>query len=198
LILIIVAGDPIDLELPSTLSDALLMAWYGGQEAGNAIADVLFGKVNPFARLPITFYSESTPLLPITSYNFTGFPGKTYRYLRDETAPVYYFGYGLSYTQWSYSNLSLTSSSSSPSSSPSSSSSFTYSSSSASLNISACETLEVLFSVKNEGHIAGSEIAQLYIAVPQNQQEEEDDEEWEVTEGLVVPFLQLQGFQRVN
>ncbi|MBQ0087658.1 MAG: glycoside hydrolase family 3 C-terminal domain-containing protein [Bacteroidales bacterium] len=78
--------------------DALLQAWYGGQAAGLAVADVLFGDYNPAGRLPVTFY-ESTSQLPsdLEDYNMEG---KTYRYFRG--TPLYAFGYGLSYTTFEY------------------------------------------------------------------------------------------------
>lgn len=78
--------------------DALVQAWYGGQAAGLAVADVLFGDYNPAGRLPVTFY-ESTSQLPadFEDYNMEG---KTYRYFRG--TPLYAFGYGLSYTTFEY------------------------------------------------------------------------------------------------
>ena len=88
-----IAFGPIEKEY-----DALVQAWYGGQAAGLAVADVLFGDYNPAGRLPVTFY-ESTSQLPsdLEDYNMEG---KTYRYFRG--TPLYAFGYGLSYTTFEY------------------------------------------------------------------------------------------------
>lgn len=77
--------------------DALVQAWYGGQAAGLAVADVLFGKYNPAGRLPITFYASTGQLPDFEDYSMEG---KTYRYFRGE--PLYAFGYGLSYTSFEY------------------------------------------------------------------------------------------------
>ena len=78
--------------------DALIQAWYGGQAAGLAVADVLFGDYNPAGRLPVTFY-ESTSQLP-SDFEDYNMEGKTYRYFRG--TPLYAFGYGLSYTTFEY------------------------------------------------------------------------------------------------
>ncbi|MBQ0127274.1 MAG: glycoside hydrolase family 3 C-terminal domain-containing protein [Bacteroidales bacterium] len=77
--------------------DALVQAWYGGQAAGLAVADVLFGKYNPAGRLPLTFYASTDQLGDFEDY---GMKGKTYRYF--EGKPLYAFGYGLSYTTFEY------------------------------------------------------------------------------------------------
>lgn len=87
--------------------DALIQAWYGGQAAGLAVADVLFGDYNPAGRLPVTFYA-STSQLPadFEDYNMEG---KTYRYFRG--TPLYAFGYGLSYTTFKYGDAKVNGSS---------------------------------------------------------------------------------------
>ena len=77
--------------------DALIQAWYGGQACGLAVADVLFGDYNPAGRLPVTFYASDDQLPDFNDYSMEG---RTYRYFRGE--PLYAFGYGLSYTSFSY------------------------------------------------------------------------------------------------
>jgi len=84
--------------VPETEScDAILQAWYPGQEGGAAIADVLFGDVNPSGKLPVTFYKSVADLPEVEDYNMEG---HTYRYFRGE--PLYPFGYGLSYTSFAF------------------------------------------------------------------------------------------------
>lgn len=77
--------------------DAILQAWYPGEEGGTAVADVLFGDVNPSGKLPVTFYKDVSQLPDVEDYNVEG---HTYRYFRGE--PLYPFGYGLSYTSFAY------------------------------------------------------------------------------------------------
>ncbi len=91
------SGSAIALEPETESCDAILQAWYGGQEAGRAVADVLFGKYNPAGRLPITFYRNLQQLPDYEDYRMAG---RTYRYLQE--APLFPFGYGLSYAQFQY------------------------------------------------------------------------------------------------
>ena len=92
------SGSAIAL-LPETKTcDAILQAWYAGQEGGTAVADVLFGDYNPSGKLPVTFY-KSTSQLP--DYEDYSMKGRTYRYFTDALFP---FGYGLSYTEWKVGN----------------------------------------------------------------------------------------------
>ncbi len=81
---------------------AIIEAWYPGQAGGTAVAEVLFGDYNPGGRLPVTFYQSVDQLPPFTEY---AMEGHTYRYFRH--APLYPFGYGLSYTRFEYQNLSV-------------------------------------------------------------------------------------------
>jgi len=84
--------------VPETAScDAILQAWYPGQEGGPAIADVLFGEVNPSGKLPVTFYKSVADLPEVEDYNMEG---HTYRFFRG--TPLYPFGFGLSYTSFAY------------------------------------------------------------------------------------------------
>jgi beta-glucosidase len=79
---------------------AIVYAWYPGAEGGRAVADVLFGDVNPSGRLPITIYRAASDLPPFRNYDMRG---RTYRYFDGE--PLYGFGYGLSYTTFRHSEL---------------------------------------------------------------------------------------------
>jgi beta-glucosidase len=98
LIVVVTAGSAVDLSPLSPYADAILLAWYPGEQGGNALADILFGKIAPSGHLPVTFYG-STADLP--SYQDYGMKGRTYRYY---AGPVQYpFGFGLSYTSFAYS-----------------------------------------------------------------------------------------------
>lgn len=88
------SGSAIAFQPETETCDAILQAWYAGQEGGTAVADILFGDVNPSGKLPITFY-RSTEQLP--DYEDYSMKGRTYRYFSD---PLFAFGYGLSYTQF--------------------------------------------------------------------------------------------------
>jgi beta-glucosidase len=90
------------LAVNSTIAPAILDAWYPGEEGGTAIADVLFGDYNPGGRLSVTFYKSVDQLPPFTDYSMQG---RTYRYFKG--APLYPFGFGLSYTNFKYDNLKL-------------------------------------------------------------------------------------------
>jgi beta-glucosidase len=113
---------------------AILEAWYPGQEGGTAIADVLFGDYNPAGRLPVTFYKSVNQLPPFENYDMKG---RTYRFFNGE--PLYKFGYGLSYTTFSYSGLKVRKSAGTK------------------------DTLNVSVNVKNTGQTDGDEVVQLYI-----------------------------------
>lgn len=80
--------------------DAIIQAWYGGQSAGTAIADIIFGDYNPSGRLPVTFYKSEKDLPAFDDYNMAN---RTYRYFKGEV--LYPFGYGLSYSTFKYSNI---------------------------------------------------------------------------------------------
>ncbi len=114
---------------------AVLQAWYPGEEAGTAIAEVLFGEFSPAGRLPITFPASDEQQPDFRDYNMAG---RTYRYLQEK--PLYPFGYGLSYTTFAYTDLRL--------SAP---------------TIAACGAVEVSVRVANTGKMAGDEVVQLYL-----------------------------------
>jgi beta-glucosidase len=136
-VLVALAGSPLDLTWAheQTGVGAILAAWYPGAEGGAALADVLFGKVSPAGRLPVTFPRTTADLPPITEYSMKG---RTYRYL--ETPPLYPFGYGLSYTQFAYTDLSLSAD-----------------------RIAAGDSVTIRATVTNVGSRAGDEVVQLYV-----------------------------------
>ncbi len=115
---------------------ALLQAWWPGEEGGHAIADVLFGDVNPAGRLPHTVYASEAQVPPRDEYDIT--KGFTYMYLNGE--PLFPFGHGLSYTTFSYGNLKLSAD-----------------------KIKTDGDVQVSVEIKNSGARAGDEVAQLYV-----------------------------------
>ncbi len=100
IVLVLLNGSAVSVNWENENIPAILEAWYPGQAAGSAVADVIFGDYNPSGRLPVTFYRSTDDLPAFTDYNMEG---KTYRYFRKK--PLYEFGYGLSYTTFTYSNL---------------------------------------------------------------------------------------------
>ena len=92
-ILVNCSGSAIGLVPEAETADAILQAWYGGEEGGTAVADILFGDYNPGGKLPITFYRDTTQLPDFQDYRMNN---RTYRYFKGK--PQYPFGYGLSYT----------------------------------------------------------------------------------------------------
>jgi beta-glucosidase len=135
IIVIITAGSPVNMTEISELADAVIWAWYPGEEGGNAVADVLFGDVSPSGRLPITFPKSLDQLPPYESYDMQG---RTYRYMSQE--PFYPFGYGLSYTKFVYSGLKI--------SKP---------------VVGKNESFDVEVAVQNQGKMESDEVVQLYL-----------------------------------
>lgn len=142
---VLMNGRPLTINWLAENSPAILETWFGGTEAGNAVADVLFGDVNPGGKLPVTF-PRSVGQIPIF-YNMmnTGRPFKesekyTSKYLDVPNTPLYPFGYGLSYTTFQLSNLRLSSKQIAPN---------------GSLNVSV--------DIQNTGSRDGAEVVQLYI-----------------------------------
>jgi beta-glucosidase len=134
-VLVLLNGSAIAVNWAHEQVPAILDAWYPGEEGGTAIADVLFGDYNPGGRLPVTFYKSVDQLPPFTDY---AMQGRTYRYFKGE--PLYPFGFGLSYTQFSYSKLKLSAG-----------------------TINAGQDLQVTADVANTGERAGEEVVQLYL-----------------------------------
>ncbi len=134
-VVVLLSGSALAVNWANHNAPAILQAWYPGGEGGTAIADVLFGDYNPAGRLPVTFYKSVDQLPPFTDYSMRG---RTYRYFAGE--PLYPFGFGLSYTRFTYSNLRL---------SP--------------RQVQAGEAIKVSVDVRNVGEREGNEVVQLYL-----------------------------------
>jgi beta-glucosidase len=134
-VLVLLSGSALAVEWAAQHVPAILAVWYGGEEAGTALAEVLWGDYNPSGRLPVTFYRSLDQVPPFEDYRMEG---RTYRFLREE--PLYRFGDGLSYTQFAYSGLKLTPQ-----------------------RLSPGESLQVQVTVANTGERAGDEVVQLYL-----------------------------------
>lgn len=131
-ILVVLAGCALNLSWAKENADAILYGWYPGCEGGRAIADLLFGNVNPSGRTPVTFYRSVEDLPAFEDYNMAG---RTYRYMKAE--PLFPFGYGLSYTEYEYGGTAVSGS-------------------------AETGDLAATVTVKNIGTRAGSEVVQIY------------------------------------
>ncbi|MFZ0392495.1 MAG: glycoside hydrolase family 3 C-terminal domain-containing protein, partial [Terracidiphilus sp.] len=144
IVLVLENGRPLDIRWASAHIPAILEAWYPGTEGGDAVADVLFGDVNPGGKLPVSWprVAGSEPLY--YNHNLThepeDAPNFTSRYWDMNSKPLYPFGYGLSYTTFKFSNLKLSQAS-----------------------IAADGSTQVSVDVTNTGSVAGDEVAQIYI-----------------------------------
>jgi beta-glucosidase len=138
LVVVLMNGSALSVNWAATHANAILEAWYPGQEGGTAIAQTLSGANNPSGRLPVTFYTGVDQLPPFSDY---GMRGRTYRYFTGK--PLYPFGHGLSYTQFSYGKVGLSKA-----------------------RLRAGETIGVDATVRNDGRVAGDEIVQLYLGFP--------------------------------
>ncbi|UII27371.1 glycoside hydrolase family 3 C-terminal domain-containing protein [Fulvivirga maritima] len=136
-IAIVTGGSPMNLAEVQEIADAVLLVWYPGEEGGNAVADIIFGKTSPSGRLPITF-PKSLDQLP--NYQNYDMEGRTYRYMKEE--PLYPFGYGLSYTTFNYSDIQL---------------------STTTARRKKMEPITVSALVKNTGEFEAEEVVQFYI-----------------------------------
>ncbi len=134
-ILVLLNGSALSINEENKNLPAIIEAWYPGQAAGQAIADVLFGDYNPGGKLPVTFYRSVSDLPGFEDY---GMKGRTYRYFKGEA--LYPFGYGLSYTNFAYDNLKTVAES------------------------KVGDSVSVSVNVKNTGAIAGDEVVQLYLS----------------------------------
>jgi beta-glucosidase len=134
-VLVLLNGSAVAVNWAAEHVPAIVEAWYPGQAAGTAIADVLFGDYNPAGRLPVTFYKSVDQLPPFTDYNMAG---HTYRYFTGE--PLFPFGFGLSYTRFAYSDLQVPAS------------------------VRAGDSVQVSVEVQNTGQVAGEEVVELYVS----------------------------------
>lgn len=139
IIAVVTGGSALDLASIKPYVNAIIMAWYPGEQGGNAVADVIFGKVSPAGRLPLTFYNSIDDL---PAYNNYAMEGRTYRYFKGK--PVYPFGYGLSYAKFSY----------------------YWSQKPAKTYTSNTKAVIFTIDVKNESDINADEVAQVYIRYP--------------------------------
>ncbi len=139
IIAVITAGSDVDVSAIEPYADAIIFAWYPGEQGGNALADIVFGKVSPSGHLPITFYNKISDLPPYQSYSMAG---RTYRY---HNGPVQYpFGFGLSYTSFNYQMQAAPAKQYKPK-----------------------DTISVSVKVKNSGPMDGDEVVQAYIKYPE-------------------------------
>ncbi len=134
-VLVLLNGSALAVNWAQEHVPAIVEAWYPGQAAGSAIADVLFGDYNPGGRLPVTFYSSVDDLPPFDDYRMAG---RTYRFFRG--TPLYPFGHGLSYTRFAYRNLRTSAG-----------------------TLRTDGTITVRVDVQNTGGLAGAEVVQLYV-----------------------------------
>jgi beta-glucosidase len=138
LVVVLMNGSALAVNWANDHANAILDAWYSGEEGGTAIGQTLAGAYNPAGRLPVTFYKGTEQLPDFEDYSMKN---RTYRYFTGE--PLYPFGYGLSYTNFEYSGLKF--------SSP---------------QLEAGNPLDVEVDVKNTGKRDGDEVVQLYITFP--------------------------------
>ncbi len=132
------SGSALALNWEEENVDAILNAWYGGEAAGTAVADILFGDYNPAGRLPVTFYKSVDQLPAFEDYSMKG---RTYRYMTQE--PLYPFGYGLSYTKFAYKSAKL-----------------------AKPVVGKTESVKISVEVQNTGKRNGDEVVQVYLRNP--------------------------------
>lgn len=170
IILVLVHGRPWSISWEKENIPAILEAWYPGEKGGTAIANILFGKVNPSGRLNVSI-PQSTGHIPVYYnmvnsnkgfYHNPGTPGKLGQdYVFSSTAPLFPFGFGLSYTTFAYSNLKVSSD-----------------------QFTANQQVEVSVDVKNTGAITGKEVVQLYLGNKVN--------------SVSTPVMALKGFDKIE
>lgn len=167
IVLMINAGRPLVFDWAADNIPAIMYTWWLGTEAGNSIADVLFGTVNPGGKLPMTFPRTEGQIPVYYNHYNTGRPAKNNTdrnyvsaYIDLDNDPKFPFGYGLSYTQFKYSDMNLSSN-----------------------NLKVNQTLNISVNVTNSGNYDGEEVVQLYIR--------------DLFGKVVRPVKELKGFQKV-
>ncbi len=168
LVVVLMTGRPLAIEEENELADAILVTWHPGVEAGNAIADVLFGNYNPSGKLTMTwprnvgqvpiYYAHRTTGRPNGGDEFQKFRSN---YLDVENSPLFPFGFGLSYTTFGYSDIKLSAQ-----------------------EITTGQNLEARVTVTNTGKTAGEEVVQLYIR--------------DMVASITRPVRELKGFQKIT
>ncbi|HEX6427297.1 MAG TPA: glycoside hydrolase family 3 N-terminal domain-containing protein [Niastella sp.] len=138
IIAVITAGSAVDISAIEPYADAIVLAWYPGEQGGNALADILFGRVSPAGRLPVTFYQS---FADVPAYDNYAMKGRTYRYFAGKVQ--YPFGFGLSYTSFAYEWQKMPA------------------------NIrTAKDSISFSIKVKNTGSMNGDEVVQVYVEYP--------------------------------
>lgn len=167
LVLVIMSGRPLTLNWESENANAILFTWHAGHEAGNAIADVLFGNYNPSGKLTTSFPRNVGQIPVYYNYLNTGRPnaGDNFQkfrsnYLDVENSPLFPFGYGLSFTSFTYGDLKLSSN-----------------------TMNSTEKITASITVTNSGNYDGEEVVQLYIR--------------DMVASIARPVKELKGFQKI-
>lgn len=172
IVMVLFTGRPLALTNVKDMPDAILNVWFPGSEAGNAMADVLFGTVNPSGKLPVTFprslgqvplyYNHKNTGRPLSKEKTDKCEYERFRsnFMDECTTPLYPFGYGLSYTQFNYSDINVSNK-----------------------KPKANATIEASISLTNAGKFDGAEVVQLYIR--------------DVVGSVTRPVKELKGFQKI-
>lgn len=169
IVLILFTGRPLVLNEENEIADAILNVWFPGSEAGYAISDVVFGKVNPSGKLPMTFPRNVGQIPLFYNHKNTGRPENAtdkydkFRsvYMDSPNSALFPFGYGLSYTTFAYSNITLSA-----------------------IQLEGIKTLKASITITNTGKFDGAEIVQLYIR--------------DVVGSNTRPVKELKGFQKIQ
>lgn len=135
-VVVLMNAGPLTIPWIKNNARAIIGAWWGGEEGGDAIADVIFGNINPGGKLPYTVYASESQVPPQDEYDVS--KGFTYMYIKGK--PLFPFGYGLSYTGFKYSDLKI---------SPK--------------NIRPSDSVTIKIAIENTGKVTGDEVVQLYI-----------------------------------
>ncbi|MFL9484199.1 glycoside hydrolase family 3 N-terminal domain-containing protein [Chitinophagaceae bacterium LWZ2-11] len=169
-VVVLVTGKPFAVPWIKRNANAVIVQWYGGEQQGNAIADILFGKVNPSGKLPVSF-PQSVGHLPVYYNHFASdkgyykqpgsveHPGRDYVFSSPDA--LWAFGYGLSYTKFTYANMSVSKN-----------------------NFALHDTIEVTVDITNAGSREGKEVVQLYVN--------------DLVSSVATPVQQLKAFKKVS